>query len=304
MALRNNIKNGAIIKSLQIAAALLFVIPLLSAPLASYDEVDRLEELLRIARENPVEEKARENIYLKDDILYCTGTGRAARENNRAASFMESGEYRKAADIFESSLAEAALFFPFRYNLGTCYVRLLDLKRAMLNFQKAKLVVPEFSKTYLQIGLIYQQWDRDSEAIEYFREALRRNIKELETFVMIGDVYFKRNQLEMAQKYFDTVLRVDHRYPNALLGRGKIYFRRGQYIKAIVMLKSIDTSRPYDKALHYYFAESSFKLRDYRTAAEHYDILLKNRNDRFFLTNSPALIKHKLEISRRLATRE
>jgi len=290
-------------QSLAAYAALMLLLPW--PAIALRDEDARLLDLLRLVEKTPVEEKALENIHMKDEILYCTGTGRAARENNRAAELMTQGKYEDAASVLESALAEGdALFFPFRYNLGTCYTHMMDLKKAMLNFQKAKYVVPEFSKTYLQIGYILQRWDRDSEAIESFREALRKNTKELETFVLIGEVYFRRNQLEMAQKYYDTVLRIDGRYPNALLGRAKIYFRRGQYVKALVMLKSIDTSLPYDKAYHYYFAESDFKLRDYRGAAEHYEILLGHRNDRFFLTNSPALIRHKLEISRRMSTRD
>ena len=278
---------------------------ILSVPtVLANDEDQRLLELLRIVEKNPQEDYALERIYMKDDILYCTGSGRAARENNRAASYMEKGDYLSASKILEEALKERSLFFPFRYNLGSCYVHLRDLKKAMLNFHKAQLTVPEFSHTYLQMGYIYQRWNQDYEAVENFREALKRNTGELETFVLIGNVFFKRNQLEMARKYYDAVLKKDHLYPNGLLGRAKIYFKRGRYIKTLVMLKSINTARDYDKALHYYFAESSFKLRDYKTAAREYEKLLSFPNDRFFLTNSPALIRHKLEISRRISLRK
>lgn len=270
----------------------------------SIDDNERLYELLRLVEQNPVIEEPLEHIYKKGEVLFCTGKGRAARENNRAAELIEQGEYEKASQMLENSLSERALFFPFRYNLGICYVNLRDLKKALLNFEKAKLIVPEFSYTYLQIGYIYQQWNRDYEAIEHFREALHRNTREIETFVLIGDVFYKRNQLELAQKYYDSVLKIDHLYPNGLLGRAKIFFQRGQYIKAIVMLKSINTSREYDKSLHYFFAESAFKMRDYKTAVHQYEKLLSFPRDRFFLSNSPALIKHKLEISRRIAERE
>lgn len=293
------------VRAWKFLATAAFTAVILACPAGAFDEDDRLVELLNLAEKTPVEEKALESIYMKNEVLYCTGTGRAAVENNRAADLMGEGKYEEAAAVLESALKTGdALFFPFRYNLGICYSSMMDLKRALLNFQKARYIVPEFSRTYLQIGYILQRWDRDSEAIESFREALRRNSKELETFILIGDVFFRRNQLEMAQKYYDTALRLDGRYPNGLLGRAKIYFKRAQYVKALVMLKSIDTSRPYDKALHYYYAESNFKMRDYKGAAEHYNILLGFRNDRFFQTNSPALIRHKLEISRRLSTRD
>ena len=279
---------------------------LLSAPEAAHSsgEYFYLHELLKTAKKNPKEKVPYERIYMKDDILYCTGESKAALTNNRAAELMKQEKYREAIDILKEGLKHSALFFPFRYNIGVCHLYLFDLKRAMLHFRKAVQIVPEYSKTYLQMGYIYQKWDMDSRAVEQFREALRRNNKEIETFILIGNVYFKRHQLEMARKYYSASLDVKPLYPNGLLGRAKIYFIRGKYHRAMVLIKSIDISKgEYDKALHYYYAECAFKLKDYKTAADEYAKLLTFRRDRFFLTNSPALIEHKLDISKRFIGR-
>lgn len=240
---------------------------------------------------------AKNSIYMKNGILFCTGSGVITEINNKAAFMMEQGNFKDAAAIIENNLQYAALFFPFRYNLGICYYYLNDLHRALLHFKKAENIVPEYSQTYFQIGNIYQRWDRDNEAIEYYRKALSVNRKELDTYIMIGDLFFKRNRIEMAKKYYDTALKIDPRFPNGLLGRAKIYFKQGQYVKAIVLLKSIDTSKQYDKAYHYYYGESSFKLKDYRNAAAQYETLLKFKSDAFFLTNSYSLILHKYNLS-------
>ncbi len=238
-------------------------------------------------------------IYSKNDILFCTGDDPAGKANNQAAELMLAGDFEGAKKILLAALKEDALFLPFRYNLGICCLYLYQLDEALLHFTKARQIVPEYSKTYLQIGYIYDRQNKESEALEYFRQALIRNPGELETYILIGNIYFNRNQIELARKYYEKTLSIDPVYPNGLLGLAKIYFLREEYDKAIVLFKSIDTTREYDKAMHYYYAESAFKKNDYAKAAEQYEKLLSYRNDRFFLVNSYLLIKHKLELSRR-----
>lgn len=263
------------------------------------EDYTRLHNLLHLANKSPDEAGPKDHIYFKNDIVYCTGESSLAVENNKAAAKMESGDFAGAVEVLEKALKNSALFFPFRYNLGTCCFHLNQLKKAMLHFTKARAMVPEYAGTYLQMGAIYQRWYRDNEAIESYREALRRNKNELNTYVLIGDLFFSRNQVQLAKKYYDQSLRINHRFNNGLLGRAKIHFKEGEYYKALVVLKSVNTRDDYDRAYHYYYAESAFKLQDYKTASKHYAILLENKNDRFFLTNSVSLIEHKLSLSNR-----
>lgn len=239
------------------------------------------------------------NIYSKDDILFCSGDDQAGGENNRAAELMMIGEFNAASQVFEEALQHAPLFLPYRYNLGICYLYLNRLDLALMHFTKAQQLVPEYNKIYLQIGYIYDRRNDETRALDYFTRALQLNPNELNTYILIGDIYFKRNQVNIARRYYEKALKIDPVYPNGLLGLAKIHFQKEEYIKAIVLFKSIDTNKSYDKSLHYYYAESSFKLGDYRKAAEEYEKLLTFTNDRFFLVNSILLIKHKLDLSRR-----
>lgn len=241
----------------------------------------------------------RYSIYSKEDILFCTGDDPAGSENNRAAELMMIGEFYAASQLLEDALNHAPLFLPYRYNLGICYLYLNRLDVAMMHFTKARQLVPEYDKIYLQIGYIYDRKNDETRALDYFRKALQLNPNELNTYILIGDIYFNRNQMNLARKYYEKALKINPVYPNGLLGLAKIHYKKEEYIKAIVLFKSIDTKGDYDKSLHFYYAESSFKLGDYRKAAEEYEKLLSFRNDRFFLVNSILLIKHKLDLSRR-----
>ena len=179
------------------------------------------------------------------------------------------------------------------------YMHLEKFKKALMHFEKAQYIVPEYSKTYVQIGYIYYLKQKFSIAVDYYREALKRNKKDLGVLVLIGNIFFSRNQLEVAKKYYEESLKIDHRYANGLIGSAKIHFIKGEYIKALTLLKSVKTDQEYDKEFHYYFGECSYKLKDYTNAAKHYEILLKFKYDKFFIRHSPALIKHKLELSRK-----
>ncbi len=242
-------------------------------------------------------------IYSKNDILFCTGDDPAGRANNKAAELMTTGNFSEALAILEEALTQAPIFFPFRYNAGICTLYMNRLQTALIHFRKAAQLVPEYSKIYLQTGYIYGRLNRESEALEQFRIGLKKNPRELNTYILIGDIYFNRNQLRTAKKYYETTITLQNSFPNGLLGLAKIHFKNEEYVKAMVLLKSIDTTADYDKSYHYYFAESSFKTGDYKTAVEQYETLLKYKNDKFFLVNSMFLITHKLELSKRFTDR-
>jgi tetratricopeptide (TPR) repeat protein len=241
----------------------------------------------------------RERIYRKGDILFLTGKGIAAKLNNHAASLFLEGDYEGSKKLFLHGLKREGLFFPFQYNLGMVYYYQADMKRSMIHFKKAKDLAPYYSKTYIQIGNVYRRMGKEDYAIDFYRIALRKNRKELETFVAMGDIYLGRKQYKQALKFYNGALEYDKKFPDGLIGKARVLFFQEKYIQSIVLLKSVNTKGEYNKALHYYLAEASYKLRDYKTAAQQYAKLLTFKNDRFFLEVAKSLVEYKLKLSKR-----
>lgn len=262
---------------------------------------DLLKYYLELSQRNIKEKKPLERIIRKDEILFCTNNSKVATANNQAATLMQNGKYNEAILLLKKALTHAPLFYPFQYNLGKCYYHVNKLKRALLHLNKAKLVEPKYFLVYIQIGYVYEHQHKFSLALEFYRKAIRLYPKHLKSFILAGDLFYRRDQLEMATKYYDATLKINPRYANGILGRAKIKFRRKKYYQAYMMLKTIDTNQEYDKSLHYYFAECSYKLQDYNEAFRQYSKLLEFANDRFFLTTSISLIKHKQFLSERFA---
>ncbi len=254
---------------------------------------------LKYLREETVTKKAVETIYIKQEVLFCTGDSPVATANNEGAELILNTEYKKAEKVFLDALTHAPLFYPYHYNIGLTYLRLRKFDRSRVHLEKAQLLVPEYAKVYLLLGELYGETGDDSISLEYFRKAFAVNPKELKALIKIGDVYFKRNQLKLAERYYREALSVDPKYSNGLLGIAKIYYKKDNYYRAIVKLKQVDTEKEYNKEYHYYYAECAYKLQDYETAYYHYDTLLQFKNDPFFISHSYNLVIHKKNLTRR-----
>ncbi|MBN2041177.1 MAG: tetratricopeptide repeat protein [Spirochaetes bacterium] len=265
--------------------------------LARDNDIQTLSEYLN---SNPEKIKPQSQMYSEDDIIFCTGKDSAGMENNKAAEFMKKGDFISAFEILHNALKHSPLFFPFRYNIGICYIHLDNPAMAEFHLEKAADIFPEYYKTYIKLGYIFERKNKSDIAISYYRKAAKLNPRANEVYAAIGDIYLQRNQLTTAEKYYNESIEIDSKSPDAHLGIAKIYYLKKNFLKSLIIIKSIDTSdNNYDKSLHYYYAECAYKLQDYKTARDQYDLLLQFRNDKFFLTTSTALIKHKIGLCER-----
>ncbi len=277
----------------------LFFLLLFLSPIHSETEDSRLLELIKIAEKPQPVDQTSQKLYSKGDIIFCQGESEAAVANNQAAAMMDAADFAGAEKILLEAIRHAPVFFAFRYNIGICSVHMNKLDMALLNLEKASNIFPEFYKTDIQIGRVYQMRLKDDIAILYYRKAIEKNRRANEVFVLIGDIYLGRNQLEMAGRYYQTCLDLNPKNPDARLGQAKIHYLRKEYYRAVTIIKYIPLAGEYDKSLHYYYAECAYKLQDYQTAFTQYGTLLTFKSDRFFITNSVALIRHKMDLCSR-----
>ncbi len=285
-----------------VLASIMTVIPPGTA--GALDETDiYLKKLLRDVRSFKPEPPPREELYSKNDIIYCTGELEVAKLNNTAAEMISFGEYSAAKSLLKRGLKRAPLFFPYLFNAGICSLYLGEYDQALLHMNRARAILPEFSRTYLQLGFIHQMKAKEEEAIRHFRKALEVNLYELESLILIGDIYYNRNQIMQAEKYYRASLEFDPEYPNGLIGIAKIHFYRKEYASTIIVLKGVMTEGDYDKSLHYFYAESSYKLQDYQSAFDQYKTLLTFKTDKFFITHARSLVQHKLNLAEKFVNR-
>ncbi len=286
-------------------AVLTTVILLPDTPVVGETVNRKLNKLLREEMAPVADILPQERIYRRNDILYCSGDSFVATENNNAAVLMQSGSYREAIDVLEQALKKAPLFYPLLYNLGKSYAHLLDFRLAIHYLKKAQHIVPEYYLTYVEMGRTYETAGEVEEAIELYRNASHLDPNHLDIYVLLGNAYLSMNRRTQAQKYYNAVLDRDPYHSNGLLGKARLQFLDNKYYRAYQTLRIIDTERgEYDKAYHYYYAESAYNMQRYGEAYEQYEKLLEFQGDRFFLTTPIRVIEHKREMSRRFYEQE
>lgn len=289
-----------IVSLILITFILLFLHPL-QIHSEEYDDFYILKSLLKKAKNPPKENYAKYSIFRKDDLLYCQGNSEVAIYNNKGADLIKDGKNKEAVKYFESILDNAALFLPFRYNLGIACYKNREYKKALLHLNKARLLVPEYYMTYIHIGNTFSLSGDIENSIINYRKAIRLNPKHIEALVLTGDGYLRINRIDMASYFYNLALEQDPFYNNAILGKSKILFLRRNYYKAYMNMRLINTKKDYNKSYHYYMAECAYKLQDYELAYEQYKKLLEFKGSNFFLTVSLNLIEHKRDLAKKFA---
>lgn len=244
-------------------------------------------------------EVSKYKIFLKDNLLFCSGKDPAGQNNNMAARMILRGELSRAEKKLLFCIKMAPLFLPYHYNIAAIYIFQKKPDRAIFHLKKAQLIFPQYYGTYIQLAHAYERKNKPDMALIYYRKSLERYSRNPRVYALMGDIYFKRKQYRSALAYYRGSLKIKKNYANGLLGEAKIFFVNEKYIKTINKLKSIDLKEDYDIDYHYYLAEASYKIGDYKTAYREYKKLILNRNNRFFLTHSFLLIKHKMKMSKR-----
>lgn len=89
--------------------------------------------------------------------ILTIGLCHAASTNNSldsANAAYKKGDYEKASKIYEIILSEGMESANLYYNLGNTYFRLKDIPRAILNYERAKLLAPDDEDINFNLNLV------------------------------------------------------------------------------------------------------------------------------------------------------
>lgn len=245
----------------------------------------------------------RERLYTQGRFMAASGKQIAARLNRDALEHLLQGRWQKAVKFLTLGKKKAPQFLPFRYNLGVAYFHLNRYDKALQEFRFARRLLPNWSKIYIRIGECRQKMAQKNEAIDAYRKAIKQNERDMEAMVALGNLYYKHKNYYTARQYYQHAHKIKPDYLDASTGIAKIKFAYGKYYQATQVFKKLDYDdhKGYDKALHYYYAESLYKIRNYKKAVEQYKILLKYPEAPFFTTHAPSLIRFKLNLAQKFA---
>jgi tetratricopeptide (TPR) repeat protein len=167
------------------------------------------------------------------------------------------------------------LFFAYYY-LGGELGRLGAGLRSRQNFQRmlqAATLNPHDGEAQYQLGLIYQQRHRYTEAIQRFEKAVAIDPTETDAHFQLGRIAREQGRFPEALRQFQTVLDQDERHSQyeVLRELGAMYLAVRQYEDARQMLADYVERRPYDPEGLYYYGQALERLAKPEEAREIYD---------------------------------
>jgi tetratricopeptide (TPR) repeat protein len=163
------------------------------------------------------------------------------------------------------------LYYYFRNEAGNLGAGLRNRQnfRRMLD---AAAVNPHDAEAQYQLGLIYQERRRLSEAVRHFEAAIAIDPKETDSHFQLGRIALQQGRLQEALTHFQTVLDQDekHHQHEILRDLGALYIAAGQFEDARHELAVYVERRPYDPEGLYYYGQTLENLGRAAEAREVY----------------------------------
>ncbi|HAR63792.1 MAG TPA: hypothetical protein DF296_00120 [Candidatus Margulisbacteria bacterium] len=164
-----------------------------------------------------------------------------------------------------------------------------NLSEALRQLEEILTMTPDSSNTYqdlypafLNLGLLFNETLKRSEAIQCYRKAIDINPKGYEAYSNLGLILKDLGQLKESESAFQKALAIKPGHREISLNIGILYKEHGLIEQAIAQFQNILFHNDKDPLAHYHLANILTNLGYHKEASNHYEIALSNdRQDQF-----------------------
>jgi Tfp pilus assembly protein PilF len=151
------------------------------------------------------------HLQLAENLMFKEGNDEAALR-----------EYEEAKRLNQaSSWPMAGLGYAYNLGLGRIALRQGRTKEAIVLFQRAVQVAPQFSEAYDLLGSTYFAQQDYAHAVEYFQRAVAVNPYDLNAHFYLGTCLMKLGDFCQAAEQFHTARFVDPTYTQAIAAEAR-----------------------------------------------------------------------------------
>ncbi len=165
--------------------------------------------------------------------------------------------------------------------LGSIYDANGDRDKAIVNYERAVAINPDYGTLYAPLGLAYVDAGEVAKAESCLQKATNASVDDVDVRFLRGLVNFKQNNNTEALKAFDTVLSMDGRFVEAQYYRGQVLDRLGQSDQAIASYKRALELEPAFTPASFDLGVAFYNKGDYNNAATAYQQTVKYDNTNY-----------------------
>lgn len=161
-----------------------------------------------------------------------------------------------------------------------------DLRAALVHYEQARELDPDYAVTYSNLAGAYRAQRRFDEAITQYRKALELSPRSYITNFNLGNIYFKDlKRLDEARPYFAETTRLNPNYAPAQLSLAAILLLQGDLRGALPPIEAALRLSPEDPEVHFTLGHALWQLgRRQEALAQFADAVRRNPTEPRYLS--------------------
>lgn len=190
-------------------------------------------------------------------------------------------QYYKAAVWYKKALTVRPDYVPAWFFLAGALYEEGDKQGAINCYEKVIQLEPTNFWAYNNTGSIYDELDKNLEALRYFRKALEIMPRHHKALFNIGVVLSKMGYEQKAQEYYWESIRCYKRYPYSFLNLSLLYKKEKKLDRAIIVISEGIRCNP--EASFLYYNRACFLAIAGKTHDAFIDVLRAARLNPYFI---------------------
>ncbi|VVH59756.1 hypothetical protein BAZOLSSOX_1017 [uncultured Gammaproteobacteria bacterium] len=181
--------------------------------------------------------------------------------SSRGAAYFGLGEYQKAINDYDQAITLNPKDDNAFSNRGTAYTYLGEYQKAINDYDQAITLNPKNAKHFVNLGIIYANLSEHQKAIENYDQAIALDPKDDNAFGNRGTAYTYLGEYQKAINDYDQAITLNPKNAEVFVNRGITYARLGEHQKAIKDFNQAIKLDPKNARAFYHRGSSYRKLR-------------------------------------------
>ncbi len=210
--------------------------------------------------------------------LACTSDNLIAH-NNLGNALLQKGRVEDAMVQFQEALQINPDYAPAHNNLGNVLIQKGKMDEAMVHFQRALDLKPDYAEAHNNLGNVLLQKGRVDEAVAHYQKALQINADYAEAHNNLGRALIQKGSVDEAMVHYQKALQINPNNAKAHNNLGYALLQKGRVDEAIVHYQKVVQITPDNAKAHYTLGNILLQKGRVEEAINQYQLALQIKPD-------------------------
>jgi tetratricopeptide (TPR) repeat protein len=199
--------------------------------------------------------------------------------NNLGTALLKTGHVDEAMVHYQKALEIKPDFAEAHNNLGNFLFQKGSVDEAMVHYQMALEINPDYAEAHYNLGNALLKMGNVDEAIAHFQKALQINPDYAEAHNNLGYALIQKGRVDEAIAHFQKALQINPDYADAHNNLGNILLEKGSVDEAIIHFQKALQIKPDDADAHNNFGTALLQKGKVDEAITHFQKALRIKPD-------------------------